>query len=90
MLAGKLAPRYQQAAGAQKMLLLDRAVKLTGHAREYVIRLLNHAPKVPPASYAHVHPFMVRQCKLLCSLDFSVPICFTKAERESPCDSSRG
>jgi hypothetical protein len=35
-------------------------------------------PKVPPASYAHVYPFMVRQCKLLCYLAFSVPICFTK------------
>ncbi len=41
----RIAPRYQQATGAQKMLLLDRAVKLTGHAREYVIRLLNHAPE---------------------------------------------
>lgn len=39
-------------------------------------------PKVPPASYAHVYPFMVRQCKLLCSLDFSVPICFTKNNTE--------
>ena len=41
----QIAPRYQQATGVQKMLLLDRAVKPTGHAREYVIRLLNRAPE---------------------------------------------
>jgi hypothetical protein len=40
-----MAPRYQQAAGPQKMLLLDQVVELTGYARKYAIRLLNHAPK---------------------------------------------
>jgi hypothetical protein len=39
----QIALRYQQATGAQKTLLLDRAVELTGYGRKYVITLLNHA-----------------------------------------------
>ncbi len=41
----QIAPRYQQATGAQKILLLDRMVEVTGYARKYAIRLLNHVPK---------------------------------------------
>src|SRR5258708_39547907 len=41
----QIAPRYQQATGAQKMLLLDRVVEVTGYARKYAIRLLNHLPE---------------------------------------------
>jgi hypothetical protein len=40
----QIASRYQQATGAQKMLLLDRVVEGTGYARKYAIRLLNHVP----------------------------------------------
>lgn len=40
----QIASRYQQATGAQKTLLLDRAVELTGYGRKYVITLLNHVP----------------------------------------------
>lgn len=36
------APRYQEATGAQKMLLLDRVLEVTGYARKYAIQLLNH------------------------------------------------
>jgi hypothetical protein len=39
------APRYQQATDAQKTLLLDQIVELTGYERKYAIRLLNHDPK---------------------------------------------
>jgi hypothetical protein len=41
----QIAPRYQEVTGAQKMLLLDQVVELTGYARKYAIRLLNHVPK---------------------------------------------
>jgi hypothetical protein len=41
----QIAPRYQEASGAQKMLLLDRVVEVTGYARKYAIRLLNHLPE---------------------------------------------
>jgi hypothetical protein len=41
----QIAPRYQQATGAQKMLLLDRVVEVTGYARKYAIHLLNHVPE---------------------------------------------
>jgi hypothetical protein len=40
-----VAPRYQQATDAQKTLLLDLIVELTGYERKYAIRLLNHDPK---------------------------------------------
>jgi hypothetical protein len=38
----QIAPWYQEATGAQKMLLLDRVVEVTGYARKYAIQLLNH------------------------------------------------
>jgi hypothetical protein len=41
----QVASRYQQATGAQKMLLLDRVVEVTGYARKYAIQLLNHVPE---------------------------------------------
>jgi hypothetical protein len=41
----RVAPRYQQATDAQKTLLLDQIVELTGYERKYAIRLLNHDPK---------------------------------------------
>jgi hypothetical protein len=41
----QIAPRYQQATHAQKTLMLDQIVKLTGYARKYVIQLLNHVPE---------------------------------------------
>jgi hypothetical protein len=41
----QIAPRYQQATSAQKMLLLDRVVEVTGYARKYAIHLLNHVPE---------------------------------------------
>ncbi len=40
-----VAPRYQKATDAQKTLLLDQIVELTGYERKYAIRLLNHDPK---------------------------------------------
>jgi hypothetical protein len=41
----QIAPRYQEATGAHKMLLLDRVVEVTGYARKYAIHLLNHVPE---------------------------------------------
>ncbi|HEU5375721.1 MAG TPA: ISNCY family transposase, partial [Ktedonobacteraceae bacterium] len=49
----QIAPRYQQATGAQKMLLLDRCMELTGYGRKYVITLLNHLPE---SSNRILHP----------------------------------
>jgi hypothetical protein len=43
-----VAPRYQQATDAQKTLLLDQIMELTGYERKYAIRLLNHDPKGSP------------------------------------------
>lgn len=43
----QIASRYQETTGAQKMLLLDRVVEMTGYARKYTIRLLNHLPESP-------------------------------------------
>jgi hypothetical protein len=41
----QIALRYQETTGAQKMLLLDRVVEVTGYARKYAIQLLNHVPE---------------------------------------------
>jgi hypothetical protein len=41
----RAAPLYQEASLAQKGLLLDQVVTLTGYARKYAIQLLNHAPQ---------------------------------------------
>src|SRR6266581_3856662 len=41
----RAAPLYQGASLAQKGLLLDQVVTLTGYARKYAIQLLNHAPQ---------------------------------------------
>src|SRR5258708_33365406 len=40
-----VAPRYKQATDAQKTVLLDQIVELTGYERKYAIRLLNHDPQ---------------------------------------------
>jgi hypothetical protein len=41
----QIAPWHQEATGAQKMLLPDRLVEVTGYARKYAIRLLNCLPE---------------------------------------------
>jgi hypothetical protein len=43
-LTERVAPLYREASLAQKGLLLDRMVTMTGYARTYAIHLLNHAP----------------------------------------------
>ncbi len=43
----QIAPRYQEATGTQKTLLLDRVVELTGYERKYAITLLNHVSEIP-------------------------------------------
>jgi hypothetical protein len=48
----QIASRYQQATGAQKTLLLGRAVDLTGYGRKYIITLLHH----PPSPYRVTRP----------------------------------
>ena len=40
----RAAPLYREASLAQKGLLLDRVVAMTGYARKYAIRLLNQTP----------------------------------------------
>jgi len=41
----RVAPAYRKASCAQKTLLLDTVVTMTGYARKYAIRLLNQAPE---------------------------------------------
>jgi hypothetical protein len=41
----RVAPLYYEASLAQKGLLLERVVAMTGYARKYAIRLLNHTPQ---------------------------------------------
>src|SRR5260370_31694404 len=41
-LLAHLAPRYQQASPAQKTILLDSFLELTGYSRKYAIWLLHH------------------------------------------------
>ncbi|MBO0784319.1 MAG: hypothetical protein J2P37_36415, partial [Ktedonobacteraceae bacterium] len=42
----RIAPCYRQASFAQKGLLLDAVVAVTGYTRKYAIGLLNQAPQV--------------------------------------------
>jgi hypothetical protein len=58
-----VAPRYQRATDAQKTLLLDQIIEVTGYERKYAIRLLNHDPKGPLALCVHVSRSTVRRCK---------------------------
>jgi hypothetical protein len=44
-----MAPRYKEASHANKILLLDTFVAITGYARKYAIHLLNHAEVVQQA-----------------------------------------
>ena len=44
-LVERAAPLYQEASLAQKGLLLDQVVAMTGSARTYAIRLLHQAPQ---------------------------------------------
>ena len=41
----RVAPAYRKASCAQKTLLLDTVMTMTGYARKYAIRLLNQAPE---------------------------------------------
>jgi hypothetical protein len=41
----RMTPFYREASLAQKALLLDQVVLVTGYARKYAIGLLNCAPK---------------------------------------------
>jgi transposase len=50
------APLYQEASLAQKGLLLDRTVAVTGYARKYAIRLLN---QIPQCSAPTVYRFLI-------------------------------
>ncbi len=45
----RLAPQYEQASLAQKGVLLDLVVAVTGYARKYAITLLTHPSKATPA-----------------------------------------
>jgi hypothetical protein len=45
-----MAPRYQEASRAQKIVLLDQFVALTGYVRKYAIQLLNHPEEPKPRS----------------------------------------
>ena len=41
-LVQQMAPRYQEASRARKILMLDALVAITGSVRTYAIHLLNH------------------------------------------------
>ena len=44
----RMAPQYQHASLAQKGVLLESVVAVTGYARKYAITLLKHPSKAPP------------------------------------------
>ncbi len=54
-LVERMAPQYQAASRAQKMLLLDTFVALTGYVRKYAMWLLNHPVESRP-SIRHARP----------------------------------
>src|SRR5713101_7349424 len=49
-LVQQMAPRYQEASRAHKILLLDEFVAITGYVRKYAIQLLNHPGEPKPRS----------------------------------------
>src|SRR5260370_35410615 len=49
-LVQQMAPRYQEASRAQKIVLLDQFVAPTGYVRKYPIQLLNHPEEPKPRS----------------------------------------
>jgi hypothetical protein len=49
-LVQQMAPRYQAASRARKILMLDAFVAITGYARKYAIQLLNHPETPKPQS----------------------------------------
>jgi hypothetical protein len=49
-LVQQMALRYQEAARARKILMLDKFVAITGYARKYAIQLLNHPEEPKPRS----------------------------------------
>ena len=49
-LVQQIAPRYQEASRAHKILMLDEFVAITSYARKYVIQLLNHPGEPKPRS----------------------------------------
>jgi hypothetical protein len=55
-----MAPRYQEASRAQKILLLEAFVACTECTRKYAIHLLNHPRELKPRSqcshFAHYRP----------------------------------
>ena len=49
-LVQQMAPRYQEASRAHKILMLDEFVSITGYVRKYAIQLLNHPEESKPRS----------------------------------------
>ncbi len=49
-LVQQMAPRYQEASRAHKILMLDEFVAITSYARKYAIQLLNHPGEPKPRS----------------------------------------
>ena len=49
-LVQQMAPRYQEASRAHKILMLDAFVSITGYVRKYAIQLLNHPEEPKPRS----------------------------------------
>jgi hypothetical protein len=47
-LVQQMAPRYQEASRARKIVLLDEFVAFTGYVRKYAIQLLNHPEEPKP------------------------------------------
>jgi hypothetical protein len=55
-LIARTSPLYREASLAQKGLLLDRIVAVTGYARKYAIRLFNQAPQCTSTIYRRREP----------------------------------
>ena len=88
----QIAPRYQQATGVQKMLLLDRCVELTGYGRKYVITLLNHVPESTSRILRPRLPIYgsAVQCALCGLADHPVSVCAASGSLFARADSCPG
>jgi hypothetical protein len=62
----RAAPLYQEASLAQKGLLLDQVVAMTGSARKYAIRLLHQAPQGKRTILRPRLPLLLRICYIAC------------------------
>ncbi len=70
----QMAPRYQEASRARKILMLDEFVAISGYVRKYAIHLLNHPEELELRSQQARPPTMDQKSNKPCSLLGKRPI----------------